>query len=440
MSVNRLLITMSLPMIISMLVQALYNIVDSYYVAKISEQAFTAISLAFPLQNLMIAFGAGTAVGMNSLLSRCLGEKNQKHVNETAVNGLFIYVLTAIAFMILGMTFSKFFFSIQGTSDEIARLGTTYCMIVVGVSFGLFGQFYVEKLLQATGRTVFSMIIQLTGAIINIILDPILIFGYFGLPAMGVAGAALATIIGQIISFILGIFINIRFNHDVHISLKSFKPNLDIIKKIYAVGIPSIVMSSIGSVMTFGMNKILITFTSTATAVFGAYFKLQSFIFMPVIGINNGIIPIIAYNYGAKNPKRVNDTLKYGRIYATILMVIGCIIFLVFPAQLLSLFEASDLMLSIGIPALRIISFHFIFAGYAIMTSGLFQALGKGTYSLIVSVIRQLAVLLPAAYLLSLTGNINLIWLAFPISEIASLTTSIILCRRIYKKIDLSEN
>ncbi len=437
MPINKLLITMSLPMIISMLVQALYNIVDSYYVAKISEEAFTAVSLAYPLQNLMIAFAAGTAVGMNSLLSRCLGEKNQKHVNDTAMNGIFIYVLTAIAFMILGITFSHTFFKIQVSDPTILAYGTTYSIIVLGLSFGLFGQFYVEKALQATGRTVLSMVIQLIGAIINIILDPILIFGYFGLPAMGIAGAAYATVIGQIISFIIGIFINIKLNHDIQLNFKDFKPNLAIIKRIYAVGIPSIVMSSIGSIMTFGMNKILIAFSNTATAVFGAYFKLQSFIFMPVIGINNGIIPIVAYNYGAKQKDRVHQALKYGRIYASILMILGCLIFELFPEQLLSLFEASDYMLSIGIPALRIIGIHFVLAGYAIVTSGLFQALGKGTYSLIVSLIRQLLVLLPVAYLLSLLGNLNLIWIAFPIAEVASLITTTILCKRIYKKIGL---
>ncbi len=436
MPINKLLITMSLPMIISMLVQALYNIVDSYYVAKISEEAFTAVSLAFPLQNLMIAFGAGTSVGMNSLLSRCLGEKNQDHVNKTATNSAFIFILTALAFAIIGLTLSKTFFAVQISDPTILKYGTQYTMIVLGLGFGLFGQFYFEKMLQATGRTLLSMTTQIIGAVINIILDPILIFGYFGLPAMGIAGAGFATIIGQIIAMICAMLMNVYFNHDVHLNFKGFRPDFEIIKRIYAVGIPSIVMSSIGSVMTFGMNKILITFSNTATAVFGAYFKLQSFIFMPVIGLNNGMIPIIAYNYGAKQIDRIYETLKYARIYATILMLVGLAIFELFPGQLLSLFEASEHMLSIGIPALRIIAIHFVFAGYCIATSSLFQAVGKGTYSLILSLIRQLLVLLPAAYLLSLLGNINLIWLSFPIAEISSIVTALILCKKIYRHLD----
>lgn len=436
MPINRLLITMSLPMIISMLVQALYNIVDSYYVAKISEEAFTAVSLAFPLQNLMIAFGAGTSVGMNSLLSRCLGEKNQDHVNKTATNSAFIFAVTALVFALIGFTCSRLFFAVQIQDPTILKYGTIYTTIVLGFGFGLFGQFYFEKMLQATGRTLLSMITQIIGAVINIILDPIFIFGYFGIPALGIAGAGIATIIGQIIAMICAMLMNIYLNHDVHLNFKGFKPDFEIIKKIYAVGIPSIVMSSIGSVMTFGMNKILITFSNTATAVFGAYFKLQSFIFMPVIGLNNGMIPIIAFNYGAKNKQRIYDTLKYARLYASGLMFVGLLIFLIFPRQLLSLFEASEQMLAIGVPALRIIATHFIFAGYCIATSSLFQAVGKGTYSLILSLIRQLFVLLPAAYLLSLFGNINLIWLSFPIAEISSIITAIILCKRVYKYIE----
>lgn len=400
MPVNKLLISMSLPMIISMLVQAMYNIVDSVFVAQISENALTAVSLAFPLQNLMIAFAGGTAVGVNALLSRSLGEKNQDHVNQTAVNSVFIFLVTAVIFMIAGLTLSNLFFNVQTTNTEIVNAGTQYSMIVVGCSIGLFCQFLFERLLQATGRTLFTMVTQGLGAIINIILDPIFIFGLCGFPKMGVAGAALATITGQIIACLLALFFNLKFNHDIHFKFKRFRPNAHIVKQIYSVGIPSIIMQSIGSVMTFGMNTILITFSTTATAVFGVYFKLQSFVFMPVFGLNNGMIPIIAYNLGAKQKKRMFDTIKLAMIYATGMMIIGVIFFETIPQTLLGFFNASEAMIKIGTPALRIIAIHFIFAGFSIVCSATFQAVGKGTYSLLTSLIRQLLVLLPCAYVL----------------------------------------
>ena len=430
MPVNKLLISMSLPMIISMLVQAMYNIVDSVFVAQISENALTAVSLAFPLQNLMIAFAGGTAVGVNALLSRSLGEKNQDHVNQTAVNSVFIFLVTAVIFMIAGLTLSNLFFNVQTTNTEIVNAGTQYSMIVVGCSIGLFCQFLFERLLQATGRTLFTMVTQGLGAIINIILDPIFIFGLCGFPKMGVAGAALATITGQIIACLLALFFNLKFNHDIHFKFKRFRPNAHIVKQIYSVGIPSIIMQSIGSVMTFGMNTILITFSTTATAVFGVYFKLQSFVFMPVFGLNNGMIPIIAYNLGAKQKKRMFDTIKLAMIYATGMMIIGVIFFETIPQTLLGFFNASEAMIKIGTPALRIIAIHFIFAGFSIVCSATFQAVGKGTYSLLTSLIRQLLVLLPCAYVLSLTGNLDLIWLCFPIAEIFSAATSFILMKR----------
>lgn len=429
MPVNKLLISMSLPMIISMLVQAMYNIVDSVFVAQISENALTAVSLAFPLQNLMIAFAGGTAVGVNALLSRSLGEKNQDHVNQTAVNSVFIFLVTAVIFMIAGLTLSNLFFNVQTTNTEIVNAGTQYSMIVVGCSIGLFCQFLFERLLQATGRTLFTMVTQGLGAIINIILDPIFIFGLCGFPKMGVAGAALATITGQIIACLLALFFNLKFNHDIHFKFKRFRPNAHIVKQIYSVGIPSIIMQSIGSVMTFGMNTILITFSTTATAVFGVYFKLQSFVFMPVFGLNNGMIPIIAYNLGAKQKKRMFDTIKLAMIYATGMMIIGVIFFETIPQTLLGFFNASEAMIKIGTPALRIIAIHFIFAGFSIVCSATFQAVGKGTYSLLTSLIRQLLVLLPCAYVLSLTGNLDLIWLCFPIAEIFSAVTSFILMK-----------
>lgn len=430
MPVNKLLISMSLPMIISMLVQAMYNIVDSVFVAQISENALTAVSLAFPLQNLMIAFAGGTAVGVNALLSRSLGEKNQDHVNQTAVNSVFIFLVTAVIFMIAGLTLSNLFFNVQTTNTEIVNAGTQYSMIVVGCSIGLFCQFLFERLLQATGRTLFTMVTQGLGAIINIILDPIFIFGLCGFPKMGVAGAALATITGQIIACLLALFFNLKFNQDIHFKFKRFRPNAHIVKQIYSVGIPSIIMQSIGSVMTFGMNTILITFSTTATAVFGVYFKLQSFVFMPVFGLNNGMIPIIAYNLGAKQKKRMFDTIKLAMIYATGMMIIGVIFFETIPQTLLGFFNASEAMIKIGTPALRIIAIHFIFAGFSIVCSATFQAVGKGTYSLLTSLIRQLLVLLPCAYVLSLTGNLDLIWLCFPIAEIFSAVTSFILMKR----------
>ena len=430
MPVNKLLISMSLPMIISMLVQAMYNIVDSVFVAQISENALTAVSLAFPLQNLMIAFAGGTAVGVNALLSRSLGEKNQDHVNQTAVKSVFIFLVTAVIFMIAGLTLTNLFFNVQTTNTEIVNAGTQYSMIVVGCSIGLFCQFLFERLLQATGRTLFTMVTQGLGAIINIILDPIFIFGLCGFPKMGVAGAALATITGQIIACLLALFFNLKFNHDIHFKFKRFRPNAHIVKQIYSVGIPSIIMQSIGSVMTFGMNTILITFSTTATAVFGVYFKLQSFVFMPVFGLNNGMIPIIAYNLGAKQKKRMFDTIKLAMIYATGMMIIGVIFFETIPQTLLGFFNASEAMIKIGTPALRIIAIHFIFAGFSIVCSATFQAVGKGTYSLLTSLIRQLLVLLPCAYVLSLTGNLDLIWLCFPIAEIFSAVTSFILMKR----------
>lgn len=434
MPINKLLITMSLPMMISMLVQALYNVVDSIFVSQISENALTAVSLAFPVQNFMIAVGVGTGVGINALLSRALGEKNFEEANKVANNGVFLAVMSYLAFFIIGILFSKKFFQWQTDIEDIVNGGYSYLIICTTCSFGMYGQIVFEKLMQSTGRTFYSMISQLTGAVINIILDPILIFGLFGLPKMGITGAAVATVLGQISSMSLGIYLNKTKNKEIKIKVKGFRPNLKTIKKIYAVGIPSIVMSSIGSIMTFGVNKILLVFTSTATAVFGVYFKLQSFIFMPVFGINNGMVPIVSYNYGARNKDRLMQTVKTSIIYAIGIMLIGLAIFQLMPKQLLGLFNASEEMISIGIPALRIISLSFIFAGYCIVVGSMFQALGNGIMSLIVSIGRQLVVLLPAAYLLSKSGNLNLVWWAFPIAELASVLLSIIGFRYVYRK------
>lgn len=419
MPINKLLISMSLPMIISMLVQALYNIVDSMFVAQLSENALTAVSLAFPMQNLMIAVGVGTGVGINALLSKSLGERKFDFANKTASNGVFLGIISAVVFALIGLFLSRIFYTAQTDITEIVESGTSYLMICSVCSIGIFMQLTYEKLLQSTGKTFYTMITQGTGAIINIILDPIMIFGLVGFPKMGVAGAALATVIGQMVAAILAIYLNKTKNPDIKMSVKGFKPEKEVIKGIYSVGVPSIIMASIGSVMTFGINKILIEFTATATAVFGVYFKLQSFIFMPVFGLNNGMVPIIAYNYGAKNGERIVKTIKLSIIYAMVMMVIGMIAFWIFTPQLLGFFNASETMLEIGVPALRIISLSFLFAGFCIITLSTCQALGHGVSSLIVSIARQLLVLLPAAWLLSKI-SLEAVWWAFPIAEIVA--------------------
>lgn len=434
MPVNRLLISMSVPMMISMLVQALYNIVDSMFVAQLSENALTAVSLAFPAQNLMIAVATGTGVGINALLSKSLGEKNFRRADKTANNAVFLALCSYVAFAVAGVAFSRVFFSFQTDVQEIVDYGTSYLVICTVFSFGLFGQITFERLLQATGKTFYTMFTQGLGAIINIIFDPILIFGLFGFPKMGVSGAAAATVFGQIVAFLLAVILNLKKNHEVHLRFGNMRPSAAIIKNIYAVGVPSIIMAAIGSVMTFGMNKILIAFTTTATAVFGVYFKLQSFVFMPVFGMNNGLVPIIAYNYGARKGHRMFLAVKLGIFYAVCIMMIGLVIMQVFARELLGIFNASDHMLAIGVPALRIISISFVMAGFNIICSSLFQALSHGFLSLWVSLIRQLVVLLPVAFVLSLTGNLELVWLAFPAAEVVSTVLCGFFLRFIYNK------
>lgn len=441
MPVPKLLFQMSIPMMLSMLVQALYNVIDSIFVAQINENALTAVSLAFPLQNLIISIAVGTGVGVNALLSRSLGEKNMKAVQDTARNGLFLSVASFIVFALFSLIIIKPFLSFQTNDSQILEYGTTYLRIVTLLSAGVFMGIMLERLLQATGRTFYTMLSQGFGAIINIIFDPILIFGLLGFPRMGVAGAATATVLGQFCGMFLSLTLNIRYNKDININMKSFRPNRNIISGIYAVGVPSIIMQAIGSVMTFGMNKILIQFTSTATAVFGVYFKLNSFIFMPIFGLNNGMVPIVAYNYGARNKQRLMHTVKLSIITAVCVMMVGIALFMLIPGQLLGLFNASDEMLTIGIPALRIIALSFLFAGYCIVVGSVFQALGNGVYSLIVSVCRQLLVILPAAALLAKVGGLHAVWWAIPIAELASVTLSTFYFRRIYKEkiIPLSE-
>ena len=434
MTVNKLLISMSLPMIISMLVQALYNVVDSMFVAQISENALTAVSLAFPLQSLMIAVGVGTGVGVNAVLSKSLGQKDFESANKAASNGIILSFLSYVIFALIGVFLTGVFFKSQTSNVEIINHGSQYIYICTILSVGLFGQIILERLLQSTGKTFYTMITQGIGAIINIILDPILIFGLFGVPEMGVAGAAVATVTGQIIAMFLALYFNLKKNHEIKLNKKVFKLDIKIIKRIYAVGVPSIVMQSIGSVMTFGLNKILIGFTPTATAVFGVYFKLQSFVFMPVFGLNNGMVPIVAYNYGAKNEERVTKTIKLSTVYAMGIMLVGFLIFQAFPKQLLCLFNASEDMLRIGIPALRIISINFIFAGFCVIASSVFQALENGMLSLVVSAVRQLIAILPLAFIFGQVFGVNAIWFAFPVSEIIAVILSAMFMKKVYNE------
>lgn len=432
---NKLLLSMSLPMMISMLVQALYNIVDSIFVSYINEDALTAVSLAFPIQSLLIAFGVGTGVGVNALLSRALGEKDQETVNKTAVNGIFLAAATYVVFLVVGIFIARPFYLSQTKDERIVEYGVQYLSIVCIFSIGMLMQMMLEKLLQSTGKTMFTMITQTVGAVINVIFDPILIFGLAGFPRLGVAGAACATIFGQCVASALAVFFNMKYNKEIQVSFRHFKPDPAIVGRIYAVGVPSIVMQAIGSVMTYGMNRILIGFTSTATAVFGVYFKVQSFVFMPVFGLNNGMVPIIAYNYGAGKKERVIKVVRLAVCYALLIMAVGLAVFQLAPQFLLGLFNASDNMLAIGVTALRTISLGFLFAGFGIVSSSFFQALGNGVYSMLVSMARQLVVLLPAAWLLSLSGDLDLVWWAFPIAEVCSFALSVIFTILISKKV-----
>lgn len=435
MPVNRLVISMALPMMISMIVQALYNVVDSIFVSRLSEHALTAVSMAFPIQNLMIAVVGGLAVGINSLLSRSLGEKNQEKVNDCADQGLFLVAIGYLIFFVVGIFFVHTFMTSQTDIKAIVDGGTVYLRICCIFAFGFMGQMTFERLLQSTGKTIYTMITQGIGAVINIILDPILIFGYFGVPAMGVAGAAVATVSGQMIAWMLAMYFHFSRNKEIQIGFRHFRPKKKIIGEILTVAVPSVIMQAIGSVMTFGMNLILMAFSSTAVAVFGVYFKLQSFVFMPIFGLNNGIIPIVAYNYGAAKKERLKKTIKLGIIYAVGIMLIGFAVIQLMPEKLLMLFDASSQMLEIGIPALRIVSISFIFAGYCIILSGVFQAFGNGFYSMVVSVARQLIVLLPAAFILSKLGGLHAVWWAFPIAEVMSVTVCTFFYHRISRKV-----
>ena len=434
MPIRKLVISMSVPMMISMLVQALYNIVDSIFVAQVCEDALTAVSLAFPAQNLMIGVATGTGVGINALLSRSLGAKDYNKVNKIAANGVILVFFSSLLFFLFGLFGTKLFFGTQVDTDSpIYGYGVDYLSVVCIASIGLFGQVTMERLMQATGKTTLAMVTQLSGAIINIILDPFLILGIGPFPRLEAKGAAIATIIGQMVAFLVGIVLNQKLNKEVKVSFKGFRPDLKIIADIYKIGVPSIIMVAIGSIMTFFLNKILLGFSTTAAAVFGVYFKLQSFVFMPIFGLNNGVIPIVAFNYGARNRKRITSTLKFSCALAVSIMAFGTLMMWIMPETMLRLFDASEDMMGIGVPALRIISTHFVLAGASINLGSSFMALGRSHFSTIVSFCRQIIVLLPAAYFLSKTGVLNNVWLAFPVAEVMSLAVSLICFRYVYK-------
>ncbi len=430
-----LLITMALPLMISMLVQAMYNVVDSIFVSRINEAALTAVSAAFPIQSIMISVLGGTGVGINAILSRSLGEKNYKRANAAANNGTFLAICSYLVFVLIGLFVAKPFFLSQYTHNpEIVDYGVTYLRIVCVASFGFCFQMTYERMMQGAGLTFYTMITQSTGAIVNIILDPVLIFGLGPFPEMGVAGAAIATVTGQIIAGIMAVTLNQKINTSIHVTVKDvFRPSGEVIRRIYHVGVPSIIMMSIGSVMYYGMNRILTTFEDTASAVFGVYFKLQSFFFMPTIGMNNALVPIIAYNYGAQKRSRMIGVLKRAIIMAVCILSVGLLAFELLPQVLFGMFNASEHMLEIGVPAMRIIGLHFPVAAVCIILGTVFQALGQATYSAMVSIGRQLVVLLPAAFILSRIGGLSMIWWAFPIAEIMSMALTLIFFRRIYK-------
>lgn len=452
MPVNRLLISMALPMMISMLVQALYNVVDSMFVARImdSKQVFdsagnlitagtdaiSALGLAFPVQMLLVAVGTGTGVGVNAIVSKALGEKNQKRADKAAAHGVFLSVCSYLVFLFIGIFLAGAIIRGQGATGRTLEYGTTYLTIICTCSIGFYIQLMFERLLQSTGRTIYTMFTQGTGAIINIILDPILIFGYFGLPKMGVAGAAIATVFGQWVAGVLAIIFNKTKNPDLHVSFRGFKPEMKMIGRIYSVGLPSIIMQAVGSVMNFGMNSIITGINAAGVAVFTVYYKLQSFFFMPIFGMNNGMIPIVAYNYGAQKRSRLIKTVKLSMLYAFILMSMGFAAFQLIPDKLLLLFDTGDpSLLAIGVPALRIIAWHYLIAWFCIIAGSMFQALGNGVYSLVVSVARQLVILLPAAYILGRIGGLDSIWWAFPLAELMSGAVSLFFTFRINHKI-----
>ena len=437
MPVGKLLFTMALPLAISMLVQALYNVVDSIYVSQVSESAVTALSLAYPIQNLLIGFSTGVAVGVNSLMSRSLGGGDRECANRTAGNGIVLMLACVVLFMLFGFFAARPYFAMHSEVTETVEGGAAYISVCTVFCMGIFTEVLCERMLQATGKTIYTLFTQGLGAVINILLDPVFIFGKFGIPAMGIAGAAVATVIGQWIAAILAIIFNITANRDIQFRLRYLRPEKKVVKQILLVGVPSLVMIAIGSVMSFGMNQILLGFKDlgeTAAGVFGVYFRLQSFFLMPVVGLNNAAISILAFNFGAKQPKRIMEALKKGIGAAIVIMMVGVLVFQLLPDQLMSIFKPSESFRTIGVSALRIISIHFPLAAVCILLGASFQALGDGIYSTVTSLCRQLFALLPAAYLLSLTGNVNAVWWSFPIAELVSLLASVLFFHRIYQQ------
>lgn len=440
MPINKLIINMSLPLITSMFVQAFYNIVDSLFVARINEDALTAVSMSFPAQNLMISAGVGVGVGITALIARYLGAHDEKGITRVVHNGIFLGILNSILFALFGIFLAKFYFEFQKASGIIETYGIQYLSICSIFAFSIIMEITFERMLIASGKTIYTMITQSTGAIINIIFDPIFIFGLFGFPKMGIVGAAVATIFGQTVAMFMALYFNVVKNHEVRISIKKFAVDFKTIINIYEIGFPSIVMQSAASFMIFQLNNLLASFSTTATAVLGVYFKLQSFVILPVFGLNNSVISIVSYNYGAGKIKRLLKTVKVANIYAFSIMLAGFVLCQILPSQILKIFDASDNMLAIGVPALRIISFSFLIAPFSIVSSGTFQALGKGTFSLIISLIRQLIVILPLSYLLSRIMGMKGVWVAFPIAEIVAGILTIIYLRKLYKNEIMKRN
>ena len=439
MPVGKLLFNMALPMIASMLVQALYNVIDSVYISRYSEAAVTALGLAFPVQNVQIGFAVGIGVGINSVLSKSLGEGSREQADRVAGNGIFLSLVATALFILFGLFGTQPYYQMQHASSEILESGIAYTRICTIFTAGIFFEILFERMLQATGRTTHTMITQSLGAIVNIALDPVFIFGveWLGIPAMGAAGAAIATVAGQWAAALLALFFNIKFNPDVHLSFKNILPRMDILKPVLTVGVPAIVMNSISSVMNFSMNQILMGFEAvgeTATGVFSIYYKLQSFFFMPLFGLNNATISIVAFNYGARKPERIIGALKVAVGTALVFMIAGTLAFELIPQVLLGIFELSDTFLELGKTALRIIAIHFPVAAVCIALGATFQALGNGIYSTVTALCRQLVALLPAAYLLSLSGNINAVWWSFPIAEVVSLAATLFFFVRIYRQ------
>ncbi len=433
MPVGKLLLNMSLPIVFSMLVLALYNIVDSIFVARLGEDALAAVGLVFPIQNLIISVASGTSIGVNSVLGRYLGERNVKGANRVAVNGIFLLTVSWVVFALFGILGSGFYIRLYAENAQILSMGISYMQIITVGSVGVFLGILMERLLQATGRSMYSMASQLTGAVVNIVLDPIFIFGWFGMPAMGVAGAALATVIGQWLGMFVGVLSNRYRNPELQIKLRGFRPDISTIKRIYQVGAPSIIMQSIGSVMLFGMNKILIGYGVVPVSVLSVYFKLQSFVLMPIFGFTMGLLPIVSFNYGAKNKERIRGTIIACQVMCFFIMLTGTVVFWAIPELLMSMFDAQEEMMRIGVMALRLISLGFIPAGVSIVCSTFFQAIGSGIYSLMLSIIRQLVAILPIAYLLSSFYGLDAIWWAFPIAEVICCIWVMMFLKRIWK-------